>query len=73
MKYCRILKKVIKEAKKLHYGRHIAKSNNKIKTTWNIIKKERGKGHPIEQAPSLLVNNEKLINPSMLANAFNNF
>jgi hypothetical protein len=43
----------MKEAKTLHYGRLIAKSNNKIKTTWNIIKKETGKGHPIEQAPSL--------------------
>jgi hypothetical protein len=52
----------------------MAKSNNKIRTTWNIIKEETGKGHPIEQAPpSLLVNNEKLTDPSMVANAFNNF
>jgi ribosomal protein L33 len=72
IKYCQILKKVIKEAKKLHYGRLVAKSNNKIKTTWNIIKKETGKGHPIVQAPSL-VNNEKLTDPSVVANAFNNF
>jgi ribosomal protein L33 len=73
IKYCQILKKVIKEAKELHYSRLIAKSNNKIKTTWNIIQKQKGKGHPIEQAPSLLVNNEKLTDPSMVANAFNNF
>jgi hypothetical protein len=73
IKYCRILKKVIKETKKLHYGRLIAKSNNKIKTTWNIIKKETGKGHPIEQAPSLLVNNKKLTDPSVVTSAFNNF
>jgi hypothetical protein len=32
-----------------------------------------GKGHPIEQAPSLLANNEKLTDPSMVASAFNNF
>jgi hypothetical protein len=73
IKYCRILKKVIKETKNLHCGRLIAKSNNKIKTTWNIIKKETGKRHPVEQALPLLVNNEKLIDPSMVDNAFNNF
>jgi hypothetical protein len=32
-------KKVIKEATKQRYTRLIAKSNNKVKTTWNIIKK----------------------------------
>jgi hypothetical protein len=73
IKYCRILQNVIQEAKKLHYGRLIAKSNNKIKTTWNIIKKGTGKEHPVEEAPSLLVNNEKLTDPTMVANAFNNF
>jgi hypothetical protein len=31
IKYCRILKKAIKEAKKKHYGRLITKSSNKIK------------------------------------------
>jgi hypothetical protein len=31
-----ISKKVIKEVKKQYYSRLIAKSNNKIKTTWNI-------------------------------------
>jgi hypothetical protein len=40
IKYCRFLRKVMKEAKKQHYSRLIAKSNNKRKTTWNIIKKE---------------------------------
>jgi hypothetical protein len=29
--------------------------------------------HPIEQTPSLLVNNEKLKDPTIMANAFNNF
>ena len=58
--YCRILKKVIKEAKKQHYDRLIAKSNNEIKTTWNIIMKETGKVHSMKQVPSLLMNNEEL-------------
>jgi hypothetical protein len=33
----------MKEVKKQHYSRLIAKSYNKIKMTWNIIKKETGK------------------------------
>ena len=37
---CKILAKVIKEAKKYTYNNQINKSTNKIKTTWNIIKKE---------------------------------
>jgi hypothetical protein len=45
--YCRIIKKVIREAKKQHCSRLIAKSSNKVKTTWNIIK-ETGKVHPTE-------------------------
>ena len=38
--YCLILSKVIKAAKKLYYNNKISKSNNKIKTTWDIIKIE---------------------------------
>ena len=38
--YCKILTKVIKEAKKLYYKEAISKSKNKMKTTWNIIRKE---------------------------------
>jgi ribosomal protein L33 len=54
IKYCKIVRNVIKEAKKRHYSRRIAKSNNKIKTTWNNIKKETGKVHSVEQVPTLL-------------------
>jgi hypothetical protein len=71
--YCKILRKVIREAKKQHYSRLIAQSNNKIKTTWNIIKKETEKVHPPEQIPSLLVDNKKLNDPKNVANAFNKF
>ena len=38
--YCKMLVNVIKEAKKYTYNNQINKSTNKIKTTWNIIKKE---------------------------------
>ena len=41
--YCIILTKVIKEMKKLYYKEAISKSKNKMKTTWNIIRKETRK------------------------------
>jgi hypothetical protein len=73
IKYCKIFKKVIKEAKKQFYDRLIAKSDNTIKTTWNIIKNETGRMHPTEQVPTLLVNIGTLKDQTTVANIFNNF
>jgi hypothetical protein len=42
IKYCKILRKVIKEAKKQHCSRLTAKSNYKITTVGNILKKDTG-------------------------------
>jgi hypothetical protein len=39
-KYCTILTKVIRCAKKLHYNNMILNAKNKMKTTWQIINKE---------------------------------
>jgi uncharacterized Zn finger protein len=44
----KILRNVIKEAKKQHYRRLVAKFYNKVKTTWNIIKQETRKVHSLE-------------------------
>ena len=63
----------MKEAKKQHYSRLIAKSNNKIRTTWNIMKKETRTVHCVEKFPTVLVNFEKLRDPTDVANAFNTF
>ena len=35
--YCRILSKVIKEAKKMEYDKHILNWTDGMKTTWNLI------------------------------------
>ena len=43
--YCLILSQVFKVAKQLYYNNKISKSNNKIKTTWDIIKMETCKNH----------------------------
>jgi len=49
-------KKNHKQAKKQHCSTLMGKStrNNKIKTTWNVIKKETRKVHSVEQVPTLL-------------------
>jgi hypothetical protein len=62
--YCKILRKVIKEAKQQHYITLIAKSSNEIKTTWNIIRKETRKVYTVEQVPKLIVNDEKFKDPT---------
>jgi hypothetical protein len=36
--YCKLLTKVITLTKKLYYSANLTNSNNKSKTTWNIIK-----------------------------------
>jgi hypothetical protein len=72
-KYCKILSRVIKEPKRQHYCRLRAKSDNKIKTTWNIIKFQSGKLHLTEQIPSDLINSEKANDPQIIADAFNTF
>jgi hypothetical protein len=41
--YCKILSKVIKEAKRNNYNGQIIESNNKIKTAREIVKVESGK------------------------------
>jgi len=46
----------MKEATMQHYSRLIAKSNNKIRTTWNVTTKDTGKVHSVEQVPILCVN-----------------
>jgi hypothetical protein len=60
IKYCKILSSVIKEAKKQYYCQLLAKLNNQIKTTWNIIKNETGRVHQTEQIASLHINNENV-------------
>jgi len=42
------LSTVIKAAKQPYYNNKIFKSNNKIKTTWDIIKMEKYKTHTNE-------------------------
>jgi len=73
IKYYETLRKVIKEAKKQHYSRIIAKSGNKIKTIWNIVQKKTAKAQSMEQFKTLLLNDGKVRDPTDVAKAFNHF
>jgi hypothetical protein len=73
LRTAKILRRVIKEAKKLHYNRLTAKSNNKIKTTWNIIKEDTGKVYPVELVPTLLANDKKFKDPRNVTHALSIF
>src|SRR5215469_6031060 len=71
--YCKILSKVLKEAKKLYYKDIIGKSKNKIKTTWNIIHKETINQSNDNNIKTLKINNCIIRNQRLIANEFNNY
>jgi hypothetical protein len=73
IKYCKIIRKVIKESRKQHYCRLIIISNNKILKKWNIIKEETGKVHLVEQVFTLLVNDGNIQVQTNAAKSLCNF
>jgi hypothetical protein len=71
--YCKILTKVILTAKKLYYDSKIANSNNKMKTTWEILKKETGNKNCSHKVQALEMNNVKITDQNAIANSFNKY
>jgi len=72
MRYSKILSKVIKTAKMLHYNNQIFHSHNKIKATWNIIKSETGRNN-IKYDKANVYNTDKECNKSVNVENFNNY
>ena len=70
MRCSKILSMVIRHAKTLHLNNQIIHSNNKIKTTWNIIKRETG-GQNIKHDKVNICNTVKKYNESINAEIFN--
>jgi hypothetical protein len=64
--------KVIKAAKQLCYNNKISKSNNKIKTTWDIIKMETCKNHTNKGTKLINIDGKLITNQQSIANSFNN-
>jgi len=71
--YCKILSKVIKEAKTLYYEEVITKSKNKIKTMWNIMHKETSKLTNENNIKLLRINNHIVYNQIIISNEINNY
>ena len=71
--YCKILTRVIKEAKRMTLSERIFKSNNKIKTTWNIINELLGKQQSTQGIQRLTINGTQLTNQQDIANAINEY
>lgn len=71
--YCKLLNKVITKAKQLHFQDLISVSNNKVKTTWDIIKSLSGKCVKSNPPISVKVNDKQTDVPVEVANAFNSY
>ena len=72
-KYCKILTQVIKEDKRMTLSKTILKSNNKSKTTWNIINELLGKQRPSQDIHEIIIGEKHLRNQHNIAEAFNKY
>jgi hypothetical protein len=67
------LTKVIKNAKQVTLNKRISKSNNKTKTTRNIINELLGKQQSMQGVQKLIIDGTQIINQKDIANAFNKY
>jgi len=67
------LSKVIKVAKQVYYNSKVSKSNNKIKTTRDIIKVETCKNHTNKGTKLVNIDGKLINNQQSIANTFNNY
>jgi len=72
-KYCRILTRVVTAAKRLHYSKLISQSDNKQKTTWNIINTLTNNKKTSNTTIPININGEPSTNPISIANVFNTY
>jgi hypothetical protein len=71
--YCKILVKVINKAKRMTFNKRISKSNNKTKTTWDIINELSGKHHSTQDIRKLSVEGNYVTNQSNIPDALNKY
>jgi hypothetical protein len=72
-KYCSLLTKVIRHAKKLYFNNIIHRSKNKMKTIWKIINSESRVSHQDTSSIMLKLNGSVIDNHHKIANIFNNY
>jgi hypothetical protein len=61
--YCKILNRVIKEAKRLHYNKLISHSKNRTKQIWDVINLETRRKIKNESINCLKVDDRSLTKP----------
>jgi hypothetical protein len=73
--YCRILNTVVKHAKRITYEKQVRDSNNKTRTTWNIINREICKKarKSKDNIKALSIQGIKTTNLNIIAELFNNY
>ena len=71
--HCSILSKVINVAKQLYYNNKIYKSNNKIKTSCDIIKSETCKNHTNKCTQLINIDGKLITTQQSIPNTFNNY
>jgi hypothetical protein len=71
--YCKILNRVINQAKKMSYKKQIKYSRNKVRTTWRIINNELLKKHNRENIHALIIEGKETSNLNDIANTFNKY
>jgi hypothetical protein len=71
--YSKRLSKVIREAKILRYKKQMLASQNKTRTTWNIVRSETMKKKGKEGITSLNINGMLIRNQQIIANSFSNY
>lgn len=71
--YSKIFKQSCSIAKSNYFKGKIMNSSNKIKTTWDIIKRETGKYKPRDNSLTLKINDAQIKSEKEIADIFNNF
>jgi hypothetical protein len=69
--YCRILSKVVKEAKRMEYDKQILNSNNVMRTSWKLINNELVRDHKNSTLQSVNIDGRIIMNHQTIADAFN--
>jgi hypothetical protein len=71
--YCKLLSRSIIEIKRSYYDNQISNSNNKIKSTWNIVKAITGRKSDHDVIPILSSHDKSFINPKIVSDSFNKY
>lgn len=72
-KYCAVLRRIIKEAKRIHCNNLIKVSANQIKAMWNTIRENTGKTKKPNENLEIKLETGIILNGKILASVFNDY